>query len=137
MIFDHKAQDLFYQLIKSRRDIRSNFISKEIPADILKKIIDAAHYAPSVGFLQPWDFIIIDSLEIRKQIKANFQKARINELKQITDDRKALYNSLKLEGILESSLNICVTCDRRKDSSNLLGQTSQINMDLYSTVCAI
>jgi len=49
----------FYKAVYSRRDVRSHFISKPIKNEILSKILNAAHHAPSVGFSQPWNFILI------------------------------------------------------------------------------
>ena len=53
------------------------------------------------------------------------------------EDRQALYGSLKLQGICESALNLCITCDRRRAQASPLGRWHNPEMDLYSTVCAV
>jgi 5,6-dimethylbenzimidazole synthase len=97
-----------------------------------------AHLAPSVGFMQPWNFIIITSLAIRCQIKAQFEEQNAAELKKLTTQtRKELYSRLKLEGILEAPLNIAVTCDRRRDAPFVLGRAPMPETDLFSTCLAV
>ncbi|MFZ0894236.1 MAG: nitroreductase family protein, partial [Candidatus Nitrosopolaris sp.] len=100
-----------YKAIFSRRDVRSHFINKEIPNDILAKILDAAHHAPSVGFSQPWNFILIKTNEIREQVKDSFVREREKSVSMLDSDKskQKRYLSLKLEGILDSAINICVT----------------------------
>lgn len=61
MIFSNTEKAAVYKAIHTRRDVRSQFKADKIPNDILQQILKAAHAAPSVGFMQPWDFIIIES----------------------------------------------------------------------------
>ena len=64
-----------YRAIHSRRDIR-HFRGDPIPPPVLGRIINAAHHGPSVGFMQPWDFILISDLAVRTQIKELFERER-------------------------------------------------------------
>lgn len=125
-----------YRLIHQRRDVRSHFIDKPIPVDVLGRVLDAAHHAPSVGFMQPWDFLLIESTGIRSQIFHHFQQMKAGA-DIYEGERQALYKSLKLEGIREAPLNVCVTCDRKRNKGEGLGRQSDRMTDLYSTVCAI
>src|SRR5262249_32445365 len=125
-----------YRAIFERRDIR-RFRSEPLPAATLTRILEAAHHAPSVGFMQPWDFILIRKRGVREQVHAAFVQANTEALTQFQGERQQQYASLKLEGILESALNICVTCDRSRFGPVVLGRTCQPDMDLYSTVCAV
>lgn len=135
--FSEADRNALYRVIRARRDIR-HFSSTPIPLDLLSRILDAAHYAPSVGFMQPWNFVIISSLEIRRQIKATFESMNKNELDKQTDEaRRDIYARLKLEGILEAPLNIAVTCDRRRDAPFVLGRAPMPETDLFSTCLAI
>lgn len=135
--FSEQDREVIYRLIKSRRDIR-HFSPKPIPPDVIMKILEAAHHAPSVGFMQPWNFILIRSQEIRKQIHALFEETNEKELAKLTDsDRHHLYRTLKLEGILEAPLNLAVTCDHRRDHPFVLGRTPMPETDLFSTCLAI
>lgn len=47
------------------------------------------------------------------------------------------YKTLKLEGIVESPIGICITCDRTRTGPVVIGRTVQREMDLYSSVCAV
>ena len=130
-------KDGLYRVIFSRRDVRREFLADEIDNETISKILYAAHYAPSVGFMQPWDFIVIKSREIREQVYKIFQKANAEASEMFDGKRAKLYNSLKLEGILDAPVNICVTCDRDRRGSVVLGRTHQMQMDRYSAVCAV
>jgi 5,6-dimethylbenzimidazole synthase len=133
--FSDEDRRVIYRVIHERRDVRSHFIDKPIPDDVLGRVLDAAHHAPSVGFMQPWDFLLIESPTVRKQIHGHVQ-----EMKQRADiydgERQDQYRSLKLEGILDSPLNVCITCDRERTKGHGLGRQSDRMTDLYSTVCA-
>lgn len=135
-IFTASEREAVYKAIFSRRDIR-RFLSSPIPAEVIERILLAAHHAPSVGFMQPWNFIVIRDSGTKKSIKQAFLAARTQEAKQFTDARKDLYLSLKLEGIEEAPLNICVTCDPTRHGPAVLGRSSNPKTDVYSTCCAI
>ena len=66
----------FYKAIYSRRDVRSHFTSKPIEDEVLSKILNAAHHAPSVGFSQPWNFILIKDQDTKKKIKESFEEEK-------------------------------------------------------------
>lgn len=134
--FSVDERNAVYRVIHQRRDVRSQFLNRPIPDEVLGRVLDAAHHAPSVGFMQPWDFLLIESPSIRKQVSDHVQcmKERADIYSQ---DRQALYRKLKLEGIEEAPLNICITCDRSRSKGCGLGRQSDRNTDLYSTVCAI
>jgi 5,6-dimethylbenzimidazole synthase len=88
--------------------------------------------------MQPWNFILIHSLETRHKVRALFEETNALELARLSDaGRKALYSQLKLEGILESNLNIAVTCDHRRDTPFVLGRAPIPETDLFSTCLAI
>ncbi|MFA0520644.1 5,6-dimethylbenzimidazole synthase, partial [Vibrio sp. 10N.222.55.E8] len=129
--------DAVYKTIFSRRDVRGQFLPDEIPEDVLMRVLTAAHHAPSVGFMQPWDFVVVRDIETKQQIKAGFNQAHAESAEMFTDEKQAMYKRLKLEGIVESPIGICVTCDRSRTGKVVLGRTIKQEMDLYSTVCAV
>ncbi len=134
--FSESEKAALYRAIFERRDCR-RFRPGPISAETLARILNAAHHAPSVGFMQPWDFILIADPILRGRIYAAFLLANAEAREQFEGKRGDLYASLKLEGIRESALNICVTCDRDRFGPVVLGKTCQPDMDLYSTVCAV
>jgi 5,6-dimethylbenzimidazole synthase len=134
--FSPSERAAVYRAIFERRDCR-RFLPDPLPDALIGRLLTAAHHAPSVGFMQPWNFLLIRSLEVRRQVKDAFDRANASAAARFADERGELYRSLKLEGILESPLNLCVTCDRSRHGPVVLGKTSQPEMDLYSTVCAV
>lgn len=134
MIFKKQEQSILKNIIEHRRDIRGNrFIDKEIDSNILNELLNSAIHAPSVGFSQPWEFVLIKELQKRELIYQEFKKQN-EKAKKIFKDKK-LYKDLKLEGIKESYLNIAVLY--KKPNQEVLGQTVQKKMGEYSVVCAI
>ena len=128
-----------YKAIYTRRDVRSNFIDRDIPDYILAQILKAAHHAPSVGYSQPWDFILIKDYANRLLVKNSFIYEREKSISLLKGDkeRQKLYLRLKLEGIVESAINICVTYDPTKFGPFVLGRTSVPETGVYSVCCAI
>jgi 5,6-dimethylbenzimidazole synthase len=125
-----------YKVMRLRRDVR-RFIPGRIPDDALDRILRAAAHAPSVGYMQPWNFIVIRDAKVRQAVHEAFLRANAEARQMFPAERQDLYASLKLEGILESDLNIAVTCDRRRFGPVVLGRTQQPDMDLFSAVCAV
>ena len=82
--FSEQERESFYKAIYSRRDVRSNFTSEPIDTQVLMRILDAAHHAPSVGFSQPWNFILIRNIETRKRIKESFEKEILKAIRKRT-----------------------------------------------------
>jgi nicotinate-nucleotide--dimethylbenzimidazole phosphoribosyltransferase len=125
-----------YQAIYRRRDVR-HFRPDPIPADVLARILDAAHHAPSVGFMQPWTFILISERQTRMRVRDLYERERIAAAQFFDEPRRTQYLSFKLEGILDAPLNVCITCDPTRAGATVLGRNSMPETDLYSTCCAI
>ena len=130
-------RDAVYKAIFTRRDVRDQFLPDPVPGDVVRRLLTAAHHAPSVGFMQPWNFIVIRDKAVRGRIADAFGRANDEAAKMFPEARQSRYKSLKLEGIRKAPLNICVTCDRSRGGEVVLGRTHNQSMDLYSTVCAV
>ena len=124
-----------YRAIYARRDIR-HFRGDPLPPDALARVIRAAHHGPSVGFMQPWDFILVSDLEKRQQVKDLFLRERQAAAQFFDEPLRCKYLSLKLEGIMEAPVNICITCDPTR-GEEVLGRNSMPETDVYSTCCAV
>lgn len=136
-VFTPAERQGLYDIIAARRDVRSEFLPDPIAPEVLRRILEAAHAAPSVGFMQPWNFILIRDPARRAAIRAAFEAANAEAEAMFPPDRQQTYRSLKLQGICDAPLNIAVTCDRSRGGPVVLGRTHQRDMDLYSTVCAV
>ncbi|MGA1830753.1 MULTISPECIES: 5,6-dimethylbenzimidazole synthase [Rhizobium] len=126
-----------YRAIETRRDVRDQFLSDPIPDDVLRRLLDAAHAAPSVGFMQPWNFILIRDETVRQSAWEAFSRANEEAEAMFPEEKRSTYRSLKLEGIRKAPLSICVTSDPDRAGPVVLGRTHNSRMDSYSTVCAI
>lgn len=135
--FTEAERTAVYKAIALRRDIRRQFKPTPIPPGVLVRLLAAAHQAGSVGFMQPWDFVVVRDPEIRRQVLESFLRERDRAARFYEGARRELFLSLKLEGIMESAVNICVTCDRSRGGPHVLGRSTILDTDLYSTCCAI
>lgn len=132
--FERRA---LYRAIRERRDVRSQFRADPIDPEILARILSAAHHAPSVGFMQPWDFIVIDDARIKQAVKSLFERENERAASHYEGERATLYRKLKLEGIMESPLNLCITCHRSRGGPHVLGRNTILETDLFSVCLAI
>lgn len=137
MEITESERDALYKTIFNRRDVRGEFRPDPIPDEVVTRILTAAHHAPSVGFMQPWDFIIVRDDKVKRKIKAGFEIAHREAAEMFEGDKRETYQSLKLEGIVEAPLGICITCDRSRTGPVVIGRTANREMDLYSAVCAV
>lgn len=135
--FAAAAREAVYRAIFSRRDVRGQFLPEPIADEVLGRLLTAAHHAPSVGFMQPWNFLVVRSEQVKRQVHAAFSEADREAAEMFDADRRATYRSLKLQGILDAPLGICITCDRERMGAVVLGRTHMTTMDLYSSVCAV
>jgi 5,6-dimethylbenzimidazole synthase len=125
-----------YEAIFRRRDIRE-FLPDPVPDPVLARVLIAAHHAASVGFTQPWDFVIVRDLERRREVRRIFESERERNAAQFTGARREKFLSLKLEGILEAPLNLIVTCEPDRFGPGVLGKTAIADVEVYSTCLAV
>jgi len=135
--FADAARDALYHTIFSRRDVRGQFLPEAIPDTVLSRVLTAAHFAPSVGFMQPWSFLLVREAATKEAIHAAFRQANAEALEMFEGERKEIYRELKLEGIREAPINLLVTCDRDRAGPVVVGRTHIKAMDIYSSVCAV
>jgi 5,6-dimethylbenzimidazole synthase len=134
--FSSGDREVLYRVIERRRDVRA-FRPDPIPSETLYRLLSAAHHAPSVGLMQPWNFIVIQDAGTKTRIKEIFLRANEEAAAHYSGPREMLYRSLKLEGIEEAPINLCVTADRTRSGPHVLGRNTIVDTDLYSTCCAI
>lgn len=123
-----------YRAIYERRDMR-HFLPDPIDPDLLLRLLDAAHHAPSVGFMQPWRFMRISCPDLRKAIHTLVEQERILTAKAL-DEREDEFMKLKVEGILECpEVLVAALCEQREQY--IFGRRTLPEMDLASLACAI
>ena len=135
-LFNQEEADLLLDIMVNRRDVRGNrFLDRPIEEEKIRQILLAAVNAPSVGFSQPWEFVLVKNKEIKEQIKDSFNRENEKASDLFEGEKQKEYNRLKLEGIFEAPLNIAIFYSQAQKP--VLGQTSMPEVGLYSVVCAI
>lgn len=135
--FSTAERSAVYRALRERRDVRAGYLPQPIDEVTLYRLLAAAHQAPSVGFMQPWRFIVIRSDAVRTAVHGIFQRANADAAARYQGDRKELYSRLKLEGLLEAPQHLCVVCDDESERGHSLGRNSMPETSIYSVVCAI
>jgi 5,6-dimethylbenzimidazole synthase len=135
-IFSERETMVLEEIMLNRRDVRGNrFLPKAVNDNVLDKLLSAALYAPSVGFSQPWEFVVIRQDAVKQQVKDSFDTENDKAKEFFAGEKQALYTRLKLEGITEAPVNIAVFY--KPCETPVLGQTSMEEAGLYSVVCAV
>lgn len=135
--FDDAERATVYRNILARRDVRGQFLPDPVSDDMLARILTAAHFAPSVGFMQPWSFIVIRDQAVKHRVHDAFTIANSEAAQMFEGDKRETYSTLRLQGILEAPINLCITCDRDRAGPVVIGRTHIKAMDMYSSVCAV
>lgn len=126
-----------YEAIARRRDVRGQFSGAPVDEAVLERVLTAAHAAPSVGLTQPWDFVLVDDDQVRKQFWAHVQEERDRFAATLVGERAAVFAGIKIDGVLESSLSVVVTYDPDRGRPAVLGRNTIDDAGLYSVCLAI
>jgi len=133
--YDDARLKAVYDVIADRRDVR-RFRPDHVRDELLKRVLTAAHQAPSVGLMQPWRLIVIRDLATRSQVRALAQRERLRQADRF-DQRARHFLDQKIEGVVEAPIGVCVCCDHGPDEAEVLGRGTIPETDVYSTACAI
>ena len=132
--FSAEERAAVYRAIAERRDMR-HFAGGEVAPELLARLLQAAHQAPSVGLMQPWRFIRITRPELRDAIHGLVEAERVRTAEAL-GERSDEFMRLKVEGILESAeLLVAALMDGRE--AHVFGRRTLPQMDLASLSCAI
>jgi len=130
-------RDAVYRVIAERRDVRRGFRPDPVPADVLGRVLAAAHQAPSVGLSQPWDFIVVTDRSRRERVAALAARHRDDFAAALPAARARAFDHLKIESILDTPVNVVVTCDRTRGGRHTLGRATQPRTADFSSVLAV
>lgn len=123
-----------YRAIHERRDMR-HFSGGTVADDVLKRLLSAAHHAPSVGFMQPWRFIRIRSRPLRESVHALVEQERLLTA-QALGEREDEFMKLKVQGVLDAAELLVVALPPGREA-HVFGRRTLPEMDLASAACAI
>ncbi|QQQ77033.1 5,6-dimethylbenzimidazole synthase [Saccharothrix sp. 6-C] len=127
----------FYDVLHRRRDTRGEFTGAPIPPDVLRRVLSAAHAAPSVGLSQPWDFILVRDEHTRRAFRDHVHAERSVFASELDPRQAELFARIKVEGIMESTVGVVVTYDPDRGSPAVLGRHAIADAGLYSVCLAI
>jgi 5,6-dimethylbenzimidazole synthase len=127
----------FYQVIGKRRDVRAEFTGHPVEEDVLRRVLAAAHAAPSVGLSQPWDFVLVRDPATRRAFQQHVADEREVFAAELKGERAEKFGRIKIEGILESTLSVVVTYDPARGAPAVLGRHAIADAGLYSVCLAI
>ena len=134
--FDAAFRQRFAELVRWRRDVR-RFRSDAVPPDLIAQLLSLAGYAPSVGFSQPWRFVLVETEERRAAIRENFARTNEAALNGYAGERQASYARLKLEGLSQAPVHLVVCADETTGQGHGLGRQTMPETIRYSVVAAI
>lgn len=117
--------------------MRRGFLSKPVADDVLTRVLESAHRAPSVGLCQPWDFVLIRDVATRRKIRDLAAAQRDAFAASLPADRRSAFDGLKIEAILETPLNIAVTCDPGRGGRHVLGRHADPRTTWFSAAIAV
>ncbi|WP_333778671.1 nicotinate-nucleotide--dimethylbenzimidazole phosphoribosyltransferase, partial [Streptomyces sp. IBSBF 3136] len=135
--YDDAEREAVLKVMRERRDIRNGFRSDPIPHEVLLRVLEAAHTAPSVGHSQPWDFVVIRSEDTRRAMHELATRQREAYAKSLPKGRAKQFKELKIEAILDTPVNIVVTADPTRGGRHTLGRYTQPQMAPYSAALAV
>lgn len=133
--FTDDERDALHSIIASRRDMRHFVPGQSVPGDVMRRLLQAAHHAPSVGLMQPWRMLRINDPALRHAIAALVDEERIATAKAL-GERSDEFLRLKVEGVREcAELLVAVLAP---DDGTIFGRrTMPRDMALCSVACAI
>lgn len=126
-----------YEVMNRRRDVRSEFTGEEIAPEVLRRVLTAAHSAPSVGLSQPWDFVVVRNESTRRAFREHVLAERSVFAAELSGERAQTFSKIKVEGVVESSLGVVVTYDSQRGAPDVLGRHAIADAGLYSVCLAI
>ncbi|GGS97853.1 nicotinate-nucleotide--dimethylbenzimidazole phosphoribosyltransferase [Streptomyces griseoviridis] len=135
--YDDAEREAVLKVMRERRDIRNGFRGDPIPHEVLLRVLEAAHTAPSVGHSQPWDFVVIRSADTRRAMHELAERQREAYAKSLPKGRAKQFRELKIEAILDTPVNIVVTADPTRGGRHTLGRHTQPQMAPYSSALAV
>lgn len=132
--FAPDAAQAVYRAIHERRDMR-HFSGGVVPDEVLRRLLEAAHHAPSVGFMQPWRFIRVRSQPLRERLHALVEQERVLTARAL-GEREEEFMRLKVQGVLDAAEVLAVALADGRER-HVFGRRTLPQMDLASAACAI
>jgi 5,6-dimethylbenzimidazole synthase len=134
--FSSAFREQFALLLRSRRDVR-HFRTDAVDPDLVRRLLETAMLAPSVGFSQPWRWVLVENPKLRAAIAANHSQAKEAAGRRYEGEQSDQYQSLKLAGLNEAPVHVAVFTDAVAPTGHGLGRQTMPGTLLWSVVMAI
>lgn len=132
---DHTTDaDALWRVLATRRDHR-HFHPTPVPRELIERLLSVFSVAPSVGLSQPWHVTVVQDRAVREAVHADFRDVRAAEAERFSGERRELYNTLRLEGILQAPVGLVVS--HLPPDGPVLGTTAMPAASEYSVISAI
>ncbi|MBY6349145.1 5,6-dimethylbenzimidazole synthase [Rhodococcoides corynebacterioides] len=126
-----------FEAIARRRDVRREFTGDVVADDVLWRVLQAAHRAPSVGNSQPWDFVVVRERATLRRFAEHVAARRADFAASLPPDRAATFDPIRIEGIETSGTGVIVTYDDARGGEHVLGRATVRETGLLSVALAI
>ncbi len=123
-----------YRAIHERRDMR-HFAGGRVAPELLRRLLEGAHHAPSVGFMQPWRFIRVRDGALRQRLHDVIERERVLTARAL-GEREDAFMRLKVQGVLDAAELLAVSLADGREQ-HVFGRRTLPQMDLASASCAI
>ncbi|MCW2777821.1 MAG: cob(II)yrinic acid a,c-diamide reductase [Frankiales bacterium] len=134
--FPDAVRGALADVVGARRDVR-RYRPDPVPDDVLERVLESGHAAPSVGHSQPWRFLVVTAPDLREQASVMADRCRLEQAAGMDPDAARQLLALQLEGIREAPVGVVVCCDRRAAAAGVLGRATFPDSDVWSCACAI
>ncbi len=134
--FDSTFRETLETLLVWRRDVR-RFVRDPVEPALVARLLDNACLAPSVGYSQPWRFVLVETSAPRAAVRANFIECNRDALGDYAGERARLYARLKLAGLDDAPVHLAVFADTAPSAGHGLGRRTMPEMVHYSVVTAV
>lgn len=131
---EHNDLDALWRVLATRRDHR-HFHPTPVSRETIERLLAVFSVAPSVGLSQPWHVTVVQDPAVREAVHAGFRDVRATEAERFDGERRALYNTLRLEGILQAPVGLVVS--HLPPEGPVLGTTAMPAASEYSVISAI
>ncbi|MFC0397452.1 5,6-dimethylbenzimidazole synthase [Paraburkholderia rhizosphaerae] len=132
--FNDADRAAVYRAIYERRDMR-HFVRGPVDPAVLQRLLDAAHHAPSVGYMQPWRIARITDPALRDALHDAVERERLQTADAL-GKRRDEFMKLKVEGMRDcAEVLVVALMDGRE--THIFGRRTLPEMDLASVACAI
>jgi len=111
-------QNYLFDIMKTRRTVRK-FKPASVPEEHIRKILNAARYAPTAGNQQPWTFLVVQDIDRISRLKSEALEWYLESYKKYSNRDEKNLDSVRanlvstLEDVLSAPVYVAVLVDTK------------------------